>query len=55
MNTRTIITVLLTLAATFLTLQAAAQDLSQVKVTLRLKHNLRLSDEALQRSQTFDL
>jgi hypothetical protein len=39
MNIRTITTLLLTLAAALLTLRAAAQDLSQVKVTLRLRHN----------------
>jgi len=39
MNIRTITTVLLTLAVALFTFRAAAQDLSQVKVTLRLKHN----------------
>lgn len=39
MNTRTITTVYLTLAATLLSLFVAAQDMSQVKVTLHLKHN----------------
>lgn len=39
MNTRTITTVVLTLAATFLTLHAAAQDISQVKLTVKFQHN----------------
>jgi len=39
MNTRTITTVFLTLAVTLLTLRAASQDISQVKLTVRLKHH----------------
>jgi len=39
MNIRIITTVLLTLAAALLTHRAGAQDMSKVKVTLRLKHN----------------
>lgn len=39
MNKKTITTVFLALAATLLTLRGAAQDISQVKLTLRFKHN----------------
>jgi hypothetical protein len=39
MSTRIFSNVFLTLAATLLTLRAAAQDLSQMKVTLRVEHN----------------
>jgi hypothetical protein len=39
MNKRTITTVFLTLAVTFLTLRGFSQDISQVKLTIRLTHN----------------